>query len=164
MNDQTTITPAAADFVCPDGPECQDPVCQAERRKLGILTITPEAAAVRPQRDTLNATHTPGAWAVHRDTWYKSGAADIISATGTCVAYVTADWPGVTTAAADANARLIAAAPELLAALTDLEAIAGVIHGRQHAGAGVRADYWNELFYACNTAKAAIARAKGGAL
>ena len=118
MNDQTTITPAAADFVCPDGPGCPDPICQAERRKLGFLTITPDAAAVRPQRNTLNeARHTPGPW--HRRT-EGTGIGESI---GPIVA--TPHGTGLLPIARivligdtrdTANARLIAAAPELLAA------------------------------------------------
>jgi aminoglycoside phosphotransferase len=58
-----------------------------------------------------NIKHTPGPWGV-------KGWRVTIPGTGE----VTLAAPGVTTATADANARLISAAPELLAALEELHA------------------------------------------
>lgn len=50
---------------------------------------------------------------------------------------------------------------ELVEALTDLESIAGLINGRQHAGCDIRPDDWSELYHQCQQARATLAKARG---
>ena len=64
-------------------------------------------------------------------------------------------------AGAWANARLIAAAPDLEAALRAITAKAHSMNTRQHAGALLSPDDWAELYAYSNRARAALARAEG---
>ena len=86
--------------------------------------------------------HTPGPWGV-------KGWRVTIPGTGE----VTLAAPGVTTATADANARLISAAPELLAAL---EMAAAVIAGNPNMAYPPSRKMGEKI-------RAAIAKAKGEA-
>jgi len=58
-------------------------------------------------------THTPGPWVYTRQVGINHGIATVDDAKSTV------GWRSVATAASAANARLIAAAPEMLAALED---------------------------------------------
>ncbi len=106
-------------------------------------TITPEAAAVRPQRNTLEVTDTsPGPW--------------YVSSTGNHQGLVISEKDGANIAVTyrKEDAPLIAAAPDLLAACVEAEAAF-----RQPAGVNVSRE-----FRALEGLRAAIARVTGGAL
>jgi hypothetical protein len=79
-----------------------------DERNLGI-PFKPCDAAGTEQR-TMNTKHTPGPWmAVNRFIGYIDGPTQQF-----CTIAETPKWDGESYAEADANARLIAAAPELL--------------------------------------------------
>jgi len=61
-----------------------------------------------------------------------------------------------------ANARLIAAAPELLGELQSLTSLAEALNNRQHAGLEVTPAMWSELYSLTNSARTAIAKATEG--
>lgn len=61
---------------------------------------------------------------------------------------------------AEANARLIAAAPELLEVCRRLSRVTSAINSAQHAGVRVCAELWSDLHQLTNEAKAAIAAAE----
>jgi hypothetical protein len=65
---------------------------------------------------------------------------------------------------AEANARLIAAAPDLLAKLERLTQVAGQLNAKYHAGFKDLNREWSDLFQSENAARGAIekATAKGG--
>ena len=100
------------------------------------------------------ATHTPGPWIVDRDM-RGIGNAPVIGV-------VTSDHRAVANCGTygEANARLIAAAPELLAALRELADIgeAGVIERRETGK-----PTWGALDAIQTIARAAIAKATGRA-
>lgn len=92
-----------------------------------------------------NAKHTPGLWGIrerNRNTWVVSGDVEGEPFRGHLIASKTTcpDW--------DANALLIAAAPDLLDALTDLV-----------GGNGKEGDLYSTA--AMDKARAAIAKATG---
>ena len=60
-----------------------------------------------------------------------------------------------------ANARLIAAAPELLETCRDLSHLAAILSGRQHAGLPIAPVMWSMLDGLTNKADAAIAKVEG---
>jgi len=60
-----------------------------------------------------------------------------------------------------ANARLIAAAPELLTQARALEHLASILNGRQHAGLELTPTMWSELYARCSDMRAAIVKANG---
>jgi hypothetical protein len=97
----------------------------------------------------MSAAHTPGPWRV---TGPNIRAGDAL------LAMVTDHWANETTPDAEkmANARLIAAAPELLAALQ------AILHDTTHDLAGLPRDEALDLiFTVADTAHAAIQRANG---
>jgi hypothetical protein len=63
----------------------------------------------------------------------------------------------------EANARLIAAAPDLLRKLDDLATKAKQINDLQHAGVKIDDDLWSELYAIQNEAFGVIAKTKGDA-
>jgi hypothetical protein len=91
--------------------------------------------------------HTPGPWEAENES--VSAGFDMV-----------ADVFGATTEQRDANARLIAAAPDLLAAL---KALVGNDSVRYLDDEGPRGEGWqsNELAAAIAAADAAIAKAEG---
>ena len=117
----------------------------------------------------MDAKHTPGPWRVEDDTFLVWGACQLaddgtIDFLGIPVARAetSRDWerhygyqrkPGEE----DANARLIAAAPELLEALAGLRASIG------RMPADMSRPGWGEIVAALFEADAAIAKAKGEA-
>lgn len=105
----------------------------------------------------MNAQHTPGPWKAESAKDYASGRHDdkrwTVHANGMPLIAIVDQYRGQ----AQANARLIASAPELLAALErvaeDLEYFASEVPpSKDECGAMAKA------------ARAAIAKAKGGAL
>jgi len=60
-------------------------------------------------------------------------------------------------------ARLVGAAPAMLAALERMADIAEVLNGRQHAGLEVTPPMWSEMYQRTNEARVAIAKARGTA-
>lgn len=104
-----------------------------------MTKITNQLSVTKPQ-----SGHTPGPWRVNEDTCVIAGHADAPFA----VAQV---YMG-----SDANARLIAAAPDLLRAL---ELALGQLEGSKPLS-GVHA---SSLRADIEIARAAIAKAKGGA-
>ena len=63
---------------------------------------------------------------------------------------------------AEANAQLIAAAPDLLEALTRLANAAGVVGDLDHAGTQVPAEAWAEMYAAHCAARGVIAKTEKG--
>lgn len=59
------------------------------------------------------------------------------------------------------NATLMATAPELLNALKELERQAHIMDNKHHAGMRIPARDWSYLNMLCNSACAAIAKARG---
>lgn len=103
-------------------------------------------------------SHTPGPWEVHTNIGRKSEMGVIADAAPfvICVISNAKQWP----IEADANARLIAAAPELLAACEALERWSRDRDG----GAYLEGLKWTkDIQDAVCDARAAIAKAKGGA-
>ena len=101
----------------------------------------------------MNATHTPGPWQCEPvtdsnpewlDTPLVRGRFDI--------------FPVPHDDCADANARLIAAAPELLAAT---ERLLKLWEAQAVVGASPDADAWRAIARDCDKARAAIAKARG---
>ena len=58
-------------------------------------------------------------------------------------------------------AALIAAAPDLLAKLSELADLSATISGRQHAGLRIDPEDWSALNQVTNEARAAVAKAEG---
>lgn len=101
------------------------------------------------------AQHTPGPWKYGRQSvspdWVivTDAAGSIVANVNTETGPDAASRPAMRVMPADANARLIASAPELLAAL-------------EYVLNCAEADGWSEFML--GQARAAIAKAKGGAL
>ena len=57
-----------------------------------------------------------------------------------------------------ANARLIAAAPDLADALRDLELVASRLSNIKHQGGEIGPDDWSDLWWEIQTARAALAK------
>ena len=100
--------------------------------------------------------HTPGPWAV-REHWSDDGAFEVYPTRGGAPSY--GQWSALAevpeygkedSPEAEANAHLIAAAPDLLEALQEIV----------NAADG---DGWNQLDAGLKKARAAIAKATGGA-
>lgn len=107
------------------------------------------------ENKTSNATHTPGPWKVFYDYQYgKAVKTAYISTDDTSIPVATTD--GVNECGVLASAQLIAAAPDLLAALCDAEFL------MRQAGkiAGPMQDSFNR---SADDARQAIAKAKGEA-
>lgn len=106
--------------------------------------------------------HTPGPWQAVKDQFGGTvGATRIDAANGHAVAYARERGPNGHDG--EANARLIAAAPELLEALKELARLVHQNNALQHAGIEVSADAWGQMYQVTNEARAAIAKAEGGA-
>lgn len=105
----------------------------------------------------MNAQHTPGPWSntpMQETVWAQDGQVQVAKVSDMPWANGKSDW-----LTEQANARLIAAAPDLLDALGDmLEAYAP---GADHSVAGSPAGE-NVLHPAVKAARAAIAKATGG--
>lgn len=100
--------------------------------------------------------HTPGPWETTPDAtpdWHTQVTV-YAEATGQRIA---------TVFEAETNANLIAAAPDLLAALEELSRLTHQNNEIQRAGMKVSPEAWGEIYNATSTARAAIARAKGEA-
>lgn len=98
--------------------------------------------------------HTPGPWAVESDT-------DIVSNSGDFVASCHEPESGVGTAREYANARLIAAAPRILAALRTAEN--ALRYAAQESAGRVRSEIVGGWLYHADQCRAVIADAVGGA-
>jgi hypothetical protein len=83
-----------------------------------ILAEIDRALGAPADRDTMSSTHTPGPWIVSIDARYPAEPC-VDAVIGNVVWHVALchNGPGPEDTSAEANARLIAAAPELLAAL-----------------------------------------------
>lgn len=88
--------------------------------------------------------HTPGPWHVVRETTIAAGPT----------------W--IADAGTSSDARLIAAAPDMLNGLRALRDIAAMVLNRQHAGQPIADRIWSDLFQAANSASATIQKAEGG--
>lgn len=108
----------------------------------------------------MSKTHTPGPWKTTHDGWIYPEA--IEQQRESKYLYAVGKAYGVTERA-EANAVLIAAAPEMLEALVDLVHLAEVLNSRQHAGLPITPVMWSTLFQRTNEARATIAKAKGEA-
>lgn len=96
-----------------------------------------------------NTTHTPGPWMVHETGFYTNPFK--ITARGKHGAVANIPHSEITTTARQsANARLIAAAPDLLAALDQVDAYLSPFDGEEDAYAEIR-----------SVIRQAIAKAKG---
>lgn len=96
-----------------------------------------------------NTTHTPGPWMVHETGFYTNPFK--ITARGKHGAVANIPHSEITTTARQsANARLIAAAPDLLAALDQVDAYLSPFDGEEDAYAEIR-----------SVIQQAIAKAKG---
>lgn len=84
------------------------------------------------------ANHTPGPWAISQSHGFRTGApANAYTINGACGTVATTPNPNVASNAA--NARLIAAAPELLAALQALLEVVPQTYDCRHELADARA-------------------------
>jgi hypothetical protein len=92
----------------------------------------------------MKTTHTPGPWVVKNGTSILAGKSQVAN-TG----FKMGDWPKEDYETERANARLIAAAPDLLAALE-------MVVNAADTGWEISDGAWMEI-------QAAIAKAKGGA-
>lgn len=116
--------------------------------------------------------HTPGPWKVsniihnsslkpHDRKGYAGSVAyvwtDRAYPDGVCIASVREELLGEV----EANARLIACAPEMLDKLKELSRKTHEINALQHSGIGNEPGVWGELYQATNEAKAIIAKAEG---
>ena len=104
--------------------------------------------------------HTPGPWKV--STTYagaQRGRYSIVPwADQSLSVAVVNRTENQTAQEGQANARLIAAAPALAAALAELANAAHLVNSKQHAGAPVTPANWSELYDATNKARAALAQ------
>lgn len=119
------------------------------------------------------ATHTPGPWMVHESgAQVLGGAGDLTSICNTFGPSWAAAAERATNLARkekfhalaaemDANARLIAAAPEQYDALRELRDVAAMVLNRQHAGQPVADRIWSDLFTAVNKAGTVLAKVEG---
>lgn len=98
--------------------------------------------------------HTPGPWEAKLNP-YNDNASEVYARNGCLVVAVCG-----TGDEAMENARLIAAAPDLLEALHELQVRASHINNLQHAGIKIGPAAWSDLYESCNKAKAAIAKAE----
>lgn len=97
-------------------------------------------------------THTPGPW-----HWVEyDGDRELVTVDGTAVVYHAASWP-----LHDANETLIAAAPELLAALEMMMPVLGRIWGDDALVAAMPQDVRDRFYAAGDAVRTAIAKAKG---
>lgn len=103
-----------------------------------------------------SSAHTPGPWSV-ADEQILSDTLNEYGNFNVCVFKRYGDL----TAQDKANMRLIAAAPDLLAALKRVSLRAGLANDIQHSGETVPAEVWSELYQVTNEARAAIAKAEG---
>jgi hypothetical protein len=103
----------------------------------------------------MKTTHTPGPWTRSADGQRILGIETDEEQPVIAEVYGAAceDQEGA------ANARLLTAAPDLLAAIYQLERVARLINDDQHAGREVLPYQWSDLWDACNSARAVIAEA-----
>ena len=96
--------------------------------------------------------HTPGPWLIEAQNSHTGAIATVHNTTDVWVEIWSENWivTGMGPEEQSANARLIAAAPDLLEALKEIIAAAD-------------GDGWNQLDASFATARAAIAKAEGGA-
>jgi hypothetical protein len=104
---------------------------------------------------TQNAQHTPGPWTV--SDWNQAPSTAVIGSDASCIARTFSPLAG-TIKDAQANARLIAAAPDLLAAL---EAHRQVIDSMYEDGLIIQDSMPQAYFQAERNADSAIRRARG---
>lgn len=101
--------------------------------------------------------HTPGPWNQMQSTPREVADANGISVAITVTGYMLGHE--ITLQQAEANARLIAAAPDLLAALTEcVTALQAELENRQEAGADMT-EYAEEIANPLEIARAAIEKA-----
>lgn len=106
---------------------------------------------------TENVAYTPGPWRQHQTD--GKTYASVRGSSGRCVA----DCGSRSDEVAQANARLIASAPALLAALAECVTDEGAACFASGDGMAAHARCTRRLDYISRTARAAIASAKGGA-
>ena len=109
--------------------------------------------------------HTPGPWAIERKPIKSSGGSNTVFVIGPFCACIYDDWRQweehkINTAENEANARLIAAAPELLEALQcwPLAELLGMIEDH---GNIVQDEMWNLAKLFMEVRDAVISKAKG---
>jgi len=102
-----------------------------------------------------NEKHTPGPWAADDDKsgWVRSETCQNI----VCIVEPDLHHKGER----DANAALIAAAPEVLAMLKELNTKVHDVNGRNHAGLPPTHDDWSALFQLTCKAGGVIHKAEG---
>ena len=109
----------------------------------------------------MTTKHTAGPWNVYGDDKTLIGAKDgKMMLAKTNHRHICQEWSR-TVEEAQANARLIAAAPELLAALEQLTEKTERANTIRHSGGRVTAGDWAELHQLTNEARAAIEKARG---
>jgi hypothetical protein len=104
------------------------------------------------------AEHTPGPWHLEID----DNALHVYSPVEEVLHFSDAGWDEFTRATFEANARLIAAAPDLLAALEKIQSATDAVKASLAGTTIVLSDEANEMYGAIWDARAAIAKAKGG--
>ncbi len=98
--------------------------------------------------------HTPGPWNTSKETDFL--IINPVNGVPICQVY------GLPCVAEDeANAHLLAAAPELLEALVDLANVAIYANSVQHSGNKVSPETWSDVFAYANKARAVITKAQG---
>ncbi len=108
----------------------------------------------------MSASHTPGPWRAVKN----AGTCYILPPFGNddaCITSVYVKGNGQNASKNLANARLIAAAPELLVALEKFVATVKATGGLDHHGAPKADPEWLDLGDAYTAAKSAITKAKG---
>ncbi len=103
----------------------------------------------------MKTTHTPGPWELQEITHASEGLVYFVKGANATVQHKSKDTAG------EANARLIAAAPELLAALQRAEALLSIAYNPGIEDSVTLAA--TSCQWATNAARAAIAKATGQA-
>jgi len=130
---------------------------EARKRQIEAARATREYAPVMAQEVSMSE-HTPGPW---KSAEYFNGDClrVIQSGSGATIAKMSKDWPGIDI---EANARLIAAAPALLVALEEWNAIwCGLAERGGPASPGARTWLIAVGEQAWNKAREAIKEVKG---
>lgn len=122
----------------------RDPQTASDLLSVGLSTEAERATDSKPQVWG-DHDHTPGPWVQHLDTVWRGGHEIVCHPVNSPRSF--------------ADARLVAAAPELLRVLQRLAEKVRRANGIQHSGGAIDSDDWSELYALQGEAFAAIQRA-----